>query len=234
MTRPEIPAGHERVRTYKPRRGRVTGSQATALARSWARLGVRIPFVEEQARALDLPALFGRRAPVVLEIGAGMGETTAAMAAADPLRDVLAVDVHTPGLGNLIKLVEATGLTNVRVADGDALVLLRAMLSPGSLDEVRVFFPDPWPKARHAKRRLVTSGFADLVASRLTSGGRLHIATDWEPYAAATRSVLAAHPHFALLDGGFTPRPVHRPVTRFERQAAAGGRRVADVMAIRR
>ena len=229
-----IPAGHEAVRTYKPRRGRVTATQATALARSWSRLGVHIPFVEEQARPLDLAALFGRRAPVVLEIGSGMGEATAAMAAADPGRDVLAVDVHTPGLGNLIKLVEATGLTNVRVADGDALVLLRAMLSPGSLDEVRVFFPDPWPKGRHAKRRLVTPAFADLVASRLTCGGRLHIATDWEPYAVAVRLILGAHPHFTLLDGGFSPPPIPRPITRFERQAAVAGRRVADVLAMRR
>ena len=230
----KIPAGHDLVRTYKPRRGRVTDSQGAALARCWPRLGVRIPFDEGAARCLDLALLFGRRAPVVLEIGSGMGEVTAAMAEADPARDVLAVDVHTPGLGNLIKLVEAAGLPNVRVAEGDALVLLRAMLGPGSLDEVRVFFPDPWPKARHAKRRLVTSAFADLAASRLTPGGRVHIATDWGPYADTARSVLGDHPEFAVLDGGLSPRPGHRPVTRFERQALAAGRQVFDVLAVRR
>jgi tRNA (guanine-N7-)-methyltransferase len=125
-------------------------------------------------------------------------------------------------------------LTNVHVADGDALVLLRGMLAPDSLDEVRVFFPDPWPKARHAKRRLVTLAFADLVASRLTPGGRLHIATDWEPYAATVRSILCAHPAFAMLDNGFPSRPAHRPITRFEQQALDAGRRVADVIAMRR
>ena len=229
--RSPIPAGHQAVRTYKPRRGRVTGTQAAALARSWARLGVRIPFDEREAAGLELAALFGRRAPVVLEIGSGMGEATAAMAAADPARDVLAVDVHTPGLGNLVKLIEAAGLTNVRVAEGDALVLLRCMLGPGSLAEVRAFFPDPWPKARHAKRRLVTPAFADLVASRLSSGGRVHIATDWEPYAATIRSVVGSHPAFRLLDSA-APDP--RPVTRFERQAVAAGRRIADIVAVRR
>lgn len=231
--KPPVRAGHEAVRTYKQRRGRLTGSQAAALARSWARLGVQIPFEEGQARALDLPALFGRRAPVVVEIGSGMGEATAAMAAADPARDVLAVDVHTPGLGNLIKLVEVAGLTNVRVAEGDALVLLRAMLAPGSVAEVRAFFPDPWPKARHAKRRLVTPAFADVVASRLISGGGVHIATDWEPYADMVRLVLGGHPAFTLIPDGLPPRPAHRPVTRFERQALDAGRPVTDVLAIR-
>jgi tRNA (guanine-N7-)-methyltransferase len=194
---------------------------------------VRIPFDESEAVALDLAELFGRRAPVVVEIGSGMGDATARLAAADPDRDVLAVDVHTPGLGNLVKLVDAAGLCNVRVADGDAVVLLRAMLAPGSLDEVRAFFPDPWPKARHAKRRLVTPAFADLVASRLACGGRLHFATDWEPYAAAVRSVLAAHPAFVVVEDTAT-RSGARPVTRFERQALAAGRRVADIVAIRR
>ena len=228
-----IPAGHSAVRTYKPRRGRVTASQAAALARSWQRLGVRIPFDERRARPLVLEELFGRRAPVVVEIGSGMGEATAVMAAADPARDVLAVEVHTPGLGNLAKLIESAGLRNVRVAEGDALVLVRAMLPPGSLTEVRIFFPDPWPKARHAKRRLVTPGFADLLATRLVCGGRVHVATDWEPYAELVRCVLGGHPAFTLVDGGFPARPAHRPVTGFERQALAAGRRVADIIAVR-
>jgi tRNA (guanine-N7-)-methyltransferase len=171
----------EAVRTYKTRRGRVTASQSDALQRLWPQYGVEV-----HGRPLDLPALFGRSAPVVLEIGFGMGETTARVAAEDPERDVLAVDVHTPGMGNLLKLVEAAALTNVRVADGDALVLLHERITPGTLAEVRAFFPDPWPKARHAKRRLVTTSFCDLVASRLSPGGRLHVATDW-PASSRTR-----------------------------------------------
>ena len=179
---------------------------------------------------LDLPRVFGRSAPVVLEIGCGDGEATAALAAADPRRDVLAVDVHTPGLGALLRRAEAAGLTNVRVADGDALVVLRDMLAPASLDEVRVLFPDPWPKPRHHKRRLVTPAFADLVASRLAPGGRLHVATDWAHYARQVLDVVASA---GDLDGGAVPRP-SRPATRFERRALLAGRPVVDVVAVRR
>ncbi|MGH8893864.1 MAG: tRNA (guanosine(46)-N7)-methyltransferase TrmB, partial [Actinomycetes bacterium] len=177
------------VRTYKRRAGRVTPTQGAAIDRLWPLLGVAV-----DGRPLDLAALFGRSAPVVLEIGFGMGEATAAMAAAEPERDVLAVDVHTPGHGHLLNLVEAGALTNVRVASGDARVLLAEMLLPGSLAAVRVFFPDPWPKARHAKRRLVTRAFVDLVADRLVDGGHLHVATDMAAYADQAREALAGHP----------------------------------------
>ena len=213
------------VRTYKTRKGRVTATQAEALARLWPAYGVPL-----DGRLLDLPALFGRSAPVVLEIGFGMGETTAALAAAEPDRDVLAIDVHTPGTGNLLKLVQAAGLTNVRVADGDALVLLRAMVPPATLHQVRAFFPDPWPKARHAKRRLVSPGFADLVAGRLVPGGGLHVATDWSSYAEQVVGVLDAHPDFDVVsrDRGT------RPVTRFEQQGLDAGRPAHDVVAVRR
>jgi tRNA (guanine-N7-)-methyltransferase len=213
------------VRTYKTRRGRVTGSQAGAVARLWPTYGVDV-----DGRPLDLPKRFGRTAPVVLEIGFGMGETTARMAAADPDADVLAVDVHTPGMGNLLKLVEAGGLRNVRVADGDALVLLRTMLPPATLSEVRAFFPDPWPKARHAKRRLVSPSFCALVATRLRPGGRLHVATDWPAYAEQVLGVLSASPDFAVVsrDRGA------RPVTRFEHQGLDAGRPAHDVVALRR
>ena len=140
----------EPVRSYKRRASRVTAGQRTALDRLWPALGVAV-----DGSPLDLAALFGRSAPVVLEIGFGMGEATAAMAAAEPGHDVLAVDVHTPGQGNLLRLVEQAGLTNVRVADGDARQLLTDMLAPACLAGVRLFFPDPWPKSRHVKRRLV-------------------------------------------------------------------------------
>jgi tRNA (guanine-N7-)-methyltransferase len=210
------------VRTYKVRR-RVTTGQAQALDRLLPTYGLAGP------RPLSAAKVFGREAPLVLEIGSGMGEATAAMAAADPARDVLAVEVHTPGLGNLLRLVEAGGLTNVRVLEADAREVLRELLGPDSLDEVRVFFPDPWPKARHAKRRLVTPEFADLVASRLRPGGRLHVATDWASYAEQVLAVLGAHPSYEVVsrDRGA------RPVTRFEQRGRDAGRRSYDVVAQR-
>jgi tRNA (guanine-N7-)-methyltransferase len=214
---------HEPVRTYKVRR-RVTTGQAGALLRLLPVYGAdpRSPFVAA--------AVFGRTAPLVLEIGSGMGEATAAMAAADPARDVLAVEVHTPGLGSLLRLLERADLRNVRVLEADAREVLADLLAPASLDEVRTFFPDPWPKARHAKRRLLRPEFADLVASRLRPGGRLHVATDWDSYAAQALSVLQAHPAYEVVSrerGG-------RPVTRFEARGLEAGRTVHDVVARRR
>ncbi|MDP9418254.1 MAG: tRNA (guanosine(46)-N7)-methyltransferase TrmB [Actinomycetota bacterium] len=216
------------IRTFKARRGRVTTRQQRALDELWAAYGV-----DAGGGLLDGAALFGRRAPLVLEIGFGMGETTAAMAAEDPDRDLLAVDVHTPGAGALLHQIGERGLTNVRVLLGDALGVLRDGLAPGSLDEVRAYFPDPWPKARHHKRRLVTPAFARLVASRLRPGGRLHCATDWAPYAEQTLAVVDAEPLLVNPYAGFAPRPPWRPVTRFERQGIAKGHEVFDVIAER-
>ena len=213
----------EAVRTYKRRGGRVTAGQADALTRLWPTYGVDV-----NGQPLDLDALFGRHAPVVLEIGFGMGEATAAMAEAQPERDLLAVDVHTPGQGALLRLVEQRGLTNVRVADGDVMVLMRDMLAPGSLSEVRVFFPDPWPKTRHEKRRLVSHPFADLVADRLAPGGTVHIATDWPAYADRARGVLRDHPRFDVRAGA-----PWRPATRFEEQGRSAGRPAEEISAIR-
>jgi tRNA (guanine-N7-)-methyltransferase len=225
VTATTTPDGHDPVRTYKPRRGRLGTASAEALQRLRPTYGVDV-----DGRLLDPAAVFGRRAPLVLEIGCGHGEATALLAAADPARDVLAVDVHTPGLGALLRRVEAAGLRNVRVADGDAVVVLRDMLAPGSLDEVRVLFPDPWPKARHHKRRLVTPAFAELVADRLRPGGRLHVATDWTHYADQVVQVVR---DCRGLDGGPVPRPSSRPLTRFERRAHVAGRTVVDVVATR-
>ena len=211
------------VRTYKRRGSRITAGQADARARLWSRLGIAV-----DGRPLDLPALFGRRAPVVLEIGFGMGEATAAMAEAQPERDVLAVDVHAPGQGALLRLLDQGAIPNVRVLDGDALTVLGEMLAPASLDEVRVFFPDPWPKRRHEKRRLVSREFADLVADRLAAGGRLHVATDWPAYAKQVRRVLSAHQAFELAN-----RVPWRPSTRFEDLGITAGRPSYDLMAVR-
>lgn len=180
------------------------------------------------AQPLAAAQVFGRAAPLVLEIGSGMGEATVAMATADPGRDVLAVEVHTPGVGALLRRIELAGLTNVRVVEADAVEVLRDLLAPGSLDEVRVFFPDPWPKSRHAKRRLLGPAFADLVADRLRPGGRLHVATDAVSYAEQTLRVLARHPGFEVVSRSRGDRPV----TRFEQQALAAGRPPYDVVAV--
>ncbi len=221
---PQRVLAHAPLQTFRLRRGRVSPTQADALDRLWARWGVDV-----DGTPLDLPALFGRTAPVVLEVGAGMGEATAAAAAADLARDLLAVDVHTPGHGTLLRRLEEAGLSHVRVADGDARVLLGDMLAPGSLDEVRIWFPDPWPKARHAKRRLVQPAFLALVASRLRPGGTLHVVTDWAPYAAQVADALSASP-LRLVS---RERPASRPTTRFEQQGLAAGRRAHDLVAVR-
>ncbi len=174
--------------------------------------------------------------PVVVEIGFGMGDATAEMAAADPATGILAVDVHTPGQGNLLMLADRLGLTNLRVANGDAVVLLRDMLPPASLAGLRVYFPDPWPKPRHHKRRLIQPAFVDLVLPLLRPGATVHCATDWEPYAEQMLEVLSAAPELVNQDpsGGFAARPAFRPMTKFERQGLAKGHVVRDLLFTRR
>lgn len=229
----------EPVRTFHPRRATLGGRRTDALDRLWPRYGFS---VHDPALGLaptgpdgtlDAVALFGRSAPLVLEIGSGMGDATVAMAAADPARDYLAVEVHLPGIANLLALVDEQGLTNVRVAHGDALDLARRVLAPGSLDAVHLYFPDPWPKARHHKRRIVAPPHVALLRSRLALGGTLHCATDWEPYAEQMLAVVDADPGLTNPHHGYAPRPEHRPVTRFERRGLAAGRAVRDVVATR-
>ncbi|MFF8572759.1 tRNA (guanosine(46)-N7)-methyltransferase TrmB [Streptomyces sp. NPDC015408] len=225
------PAGshfERRIRSFQPRRSRVTAGQADALQRLWPLWGLDI----DGQRDLDLGELFGDARPVVLEIGFGMGEATAQMAEADPGTNILAVDVHTPGQGNLLGLAERNGLSNIRVANGDAIILLREMLAPDSLAGLRVYFPDPWPKKRHHKRRLIQEEFLTLAAARLAPGALVHCATDWEPYAEQMLDELTAHPDFenTAPDGGFAPRPAHRPLTRFEGQGLDKGHVVNDLL----
>ncbi|WEH41008.1 tRNA (guanosine(46)-N7)-methyltransferase TrmB [Streptomyces sp. AM 2-1-1] len=224
------PAGshHERrIRSFQPRRSRVTIGQQDALERLWPLWGFDI----DGLRVLDLDQIFDGL-PVVLEIGFGMGEATAQMAADDPGTGILAVDVHTPGQGNLLRLAEQAGSENVRVANGDAIILLREMLKPESLDGLRVYFPDPWPKSRHHKRRLIQPDFLDLVSGRMKPGAVVHCATDWEPYAEQMLEVLSAHPRFenTQADGGYAPRPAFRPLTRFEGQGLDKGHAVHDLL----
>jgi tRNA (guanine-N7-)-methyltransferase len=236
------------IRTFHPRRGRMGAVRADALERLWPQRGydidptaaASVPHGGEQSGAgiapsfdavsFDATALFGREAPLVLEIGCGMGDATAAMAAADPGRNYLAADVHTPGLANLLALAERGGLDNVRAARGDAVELLRDLMKPDALDAVHVFFPDPWPKARHHKRRIVRPDVVALIAERLVPGGLLHCATDWTPYAEQMLEVLGAEPGLRNLHDGYAPRPAFRPVTRFERRALAAGRQVFDLI----
>jgi tRNA (guanine-N7-)-methyltransferase len=228
------------IRTFHPRRGRASTTQADALTRLWPTYGYTIadphhtyhtPEVAPDG-AFDRERLFGRRAPLVLEIGCGMGEATAEMAAADPDRDYLGVDVHTPGLGNLIALAEARGLTNVRVARGDVLFLLRDGIEPGSLAAAHVFFPDPWPKAKHHKRRIVQPDTVALIRDRLAPGGVLHCATDWAEYAAQMLEVLDGDPGLRnRYSAGYAPRDaVNRPVTGYERRGVRDGRPIADLV----
>ena len=219
---------HGPIRTFKYRRGRVTQAQQDAIDRVGPLYGLDLA-----SGVIDPVALFGREAPLVFEIGFGMGETTVAMAAAQPERDLVAVDVHTPGAGSLLRAVSAEGLTNVRVAVGDALEVLRGMVPYESLDEIRIFFPDPWPKTKHSKRRLFTADFAALAVSRLKRGGVVHVATDWGPYAEQVLDVVAANPLLVNDFDGPAPRPESRPVTRFEQQGLGKGHSVYDIVAHR-
>lgn len=226
---------HEPLRTFHPRRAPLGREREDALRFLWPRLGFSVhdadsPVPLTADGALDTVALFGRSAPLVLEIGSGMGETTATMAAADPSRDYLAVEAHLPGVANLLGLLDRAGLTNVRVAHGDALDLVRTALPEESLDAVHVFFPDPWPKARHHKRRLVQPSHVALLRSRLRVGGTLHCATDWVDYADAMLEALTADPLLENTADGFTPRPAHRPVTKFEQRGLDLGHEVRDVV----
>jgi tRNA (guanine-N7-)-methyltransferase len=203
-------------------------TSADAIDRLWLTRGIDI--AETGEVHVDRVALFGRVAPLVLEIGCGMGEATVAMAASDSGRDYLAVDVHTPGLGSLLAAADEQGLRNVAAACGDALVLLADGLAAGSLDAIHVFFPDPWPKARHQKRRIIRPDAVELMRDRLRPGGVLHTATDWPDYAASMLAVLTAAPGLVNTAESFAPRPPSRPTTKFEQRALAAGRPVADLI----
>jgi len=216
---------HRSIRSYVLRQGRTTAAQARAQRELGPRYG--IPFAPEQ---LDLDRAFGRTAPKVLEIGFGMGETTAAIAAAHPATDYLGIEVHSPGVGSLLNRIEALGLTNVRIIQHDAVAVLELMIAPDALDGVHLFFPDPWPKKRHHKRRLVQAPFVRLLASRMKRGGYVHAATDWEDYAHQILAVLAAEPALENVAGGFAPRPASRPQTKFERRGVGLGHRVWDAV----
>jgi len=219
--------GH--IRSFVRRQGRLSNAQQRYHETMMATIGV--PYV---AQRLDLDALFGRTAPRILEIGFGMGETSAAIASRHPENDYLGIEVHTPGVGSLCKLVAELGLHNQRIVQYDAVEVLRDMLAPASLAGVHVFFPDPWPKLRHHKRRLLQPPFVALLASRLQAGGTLHCATDWADYAQQMLTVLSAEKLLENTVAGYAPRPEHRPQTRFEQRGLRLGHGVWDLVFRRR
>lgn len=225
----DTPGAHRAIRSYVLRQGRMTDAQRDAIERLLARYGV--PFT---GQPLDFDALFGRSAPRVLEIGFGMGETTADIAACHPHIDYLGLEVHGPGVGSLLRQLEAKSLKNVRVIQHDAVEVVEHMIAPSSLAGIHIFFPDPWPKKRHHKRRILQVPFARLLASRLADDAYLHLATDWEEYADWMLEVLAQVPELENTTDGFAPRPGYRPLTKFERRGLKLGHPVRDVVFKRR
>ncbi len=217
------------IRSFVLRQGRFSPAQQRARDALLPRFG--IPYAPA---VLDLAAAFGRDNPKILEIGSGMGEATAAIAEAQLDRDFLAIEVHSPGVGGLLKLVDEKGLANVRVIQHDAAEVVTHMIAPGALTGIHIFFPDPWPKKRHHKRRLLQAAFIAALAQRLAPGGYLHAATDWKDYA---DDILAAASAEALLINtatSFAPRPAYRPATKFERRGLELGHAVWDIVFTRR
>ena len=216
---------HRHIRSYVLRQGRVSTAQQRCLDTLMPRYG--IPY---SAQLLDLNATFGRNTPKILEIGFGMGEPTAFIAKNHPQNDYLALEVHTPGVGSLLKQIDEQGLTNLRIMQHDAVEVMRDMLADNSLDGVHIFFPDPWHKARHNKRRLIQSPFIAQLVKKIKPGGYLHVATDWEDYAQQVLAVLSAE---ALLENttiDYAKKPSYRPLTKFENRGLKLGHGVWDLV----
>ncbi|AAU92229.1 tRNA (guanine-N(7)-)-methyltransferase [Methylococcus capsulatus str. Bath] len=215
-----------RIRSFVLRQGRITASQKNALENLWPRYGL------DPAAAFDPAAVFGRRAPLTLEIGFGNGESLAAMAQSLPAEDFIGAEVHPPGIGHLLIELERRGLDNVRVFRVDAVELLENCIPEGALARILVFFPDPWHKQRHKKRRLVSPAFARLAASRLAPGGVFHAATDWEDYAMQMLEVLNGCETLVnqAPDGRFSERPAYRTPTKFEQRGQRLGHGVWDLV----
>jgi tRNA (guanine-N7-)-methyltransferase len=222
-SRPDVT--HPPIRSYVLRQGRFSRGQQRAYEELLPRFGIAY-----RDAALDFAREFARSAPVVAEIGFGMGETTARIATENPGTDYLAIEVHTPGVGSLLKQIEDGALGNIRIVQHDAVEVLRDMVKPGSLAAIHVYFPDPWPKKRHHKRRLLQPAFVALAASRLIHGGLLHVATDWQEYAEHVLAVASAEPMLRNTAEGFAPRPPWRPETKFERRGLALGHGVWDLL----
>ena len=223
------PRQRRSVKSFVLRQGRFSPAQRRAYESLLPRFS--IPF---STTPVDLASAFGRTNPKILEIGSGMGETTAAIADSHPKLDFIAVEVHTPGVGSLLKLLAERAIANVRIVQHDAVEVVEHMIAPGALAGVHVFFPDPWPKKKHHKRRLLRPDFVHLLAQRLGSGAYLHVATDWEDYAEQILSTMSDEPLLENSCAGFAPRPEYRPLTKFERRGLDLGHEVRDVIFTRR
>lgn len=220
-----------RVRSFVTRAGRISNAQQRAFDTLAPRFVLPCP---PTATALDWPAIFGRDAPCVLEIGFGMGTATAEIAAHLPATNFLGIEVHQPGVGALLKLVDEHQLENIRIIQHDAVEVMERMINPASLDGIHIFFPDPWHKKRHHKRRLIQTPFANLLASRLKPGAYLHCATDWQNYAEQMLEVLRAQPLLENTASDYAPRPAYRPITKFEERGLRLGHGVWDLVFQRR
>lgn len=220
------PHGRRKILSFVRREGRITRAQRQALDVLWPKYGLAAD------AALDPQAVFGRKAPLTLEVGFGNGAALAHMAATDPGMDFLGIEVHRPGVGHLLLELDRLGLVNVRIYRDDALQVMRDCLPPACLDRLLLFFPDPWPKVRHHKRRIVQPEFIELAANRLRPGGILHMATDWENYAAQMLEVMQQAQAFRNCagSGNFSPRPGYRPLTRFEQRGLKLGHRVRELL----
>lgn len=213
------------IRSFVLRQGRVSRAQQAAHENLMPEYG--IPFRQEM---LDLEAIFGRKASRILEIGFGMGESTAQIASMNPDKDYFALEVHTPGVGSLLKRIGEMGLRNVRIVQHDAVEVLKEMVPDCSLSAVHIYFPDPWPKKRHHKRRLIQENFVSLLCSKLDEGGYLHAATDWEDYAEHILQVMNAEPLLANTAEGYAQKPSWRPLTKFEERGIRLGHPVRDIL----
>ena len=229
-TNQTLPIERRPVRSFVLRQGRLTPGQARALAQHADRYLLAVPAAGEPA--LDLDRVFGRSAPRVLEIGFGNGDAVLATASAEPERDFIGIEVHGPGVGRLLKDAADAGISNLRVFQHDAVEVLQRAVPAASLAEIRVFFPDPWPKKKHHKRRLIQPALVQLLRSRLRPGGLIHLATDWPAYAEHMLAVMSVAPGLGNLavDDGFVPRPDSRPLTHFEQRGLKLGHPVFDLM----
>jgi tRNA (guanine-N7-)-methyltransferase len=214
-----------RIRSFVTSAGRLSTAQARAIEE----LGPQF-FIPYNKAPLDIDQAFGRTAPTIFEIGFGMGETTAKIAAGMPEKNFIGVEVHTPGVGSLLKLIGEQNLSNLRVIQHDAFEVLTNMIAPESLAGVHVFFPDPWHKVRHNKRRLIQPPLVELLSSRIKKGGYLHCATDWQEYAEQMLEVLSAEASLKNTADGYAPRPDYRPVTKFENRGLKLGHGVWDLV----
>ncbi len=212
-----------RIRSFVRRPGRLTPGQQRALDELLPRYGIDV-------ECMDLRTAFERRAPLVVEIGFGNGQALAWMAANEADKNFVGIEVHEPGVGRLLRSVEADGLDNVRVLMRDAVEVLREQCLPDSLDEVRIYFPDPWPKKRHHKRRLIQVPFLELLAERMVNGGILHLATDWAPYAEWMVESLVEVPEFSIEGDPYVERPRWRPQTHFEQRGQRKGHEIFDIV----